>query len=135
MNTVSLILKIIVFLPFVITLIYLSLKFGGNKLQNMQNGSYMKIIERVQVSKENSLMLVKIGEKAYIMSSSPKGIQTLEELSKEELLHIEEKKAEASAHSAEEMKKLLNKINIKGRFTKWRKTPKRFYYHYFLYVQ
>ncbi|SHI59955.1 flagellar protein FliO/FliZ [Clostridium amylolyticum] len=118
MNTVSLILKIIVFLPFVITLIYLSLKFGGNKLQNMQNGSYMKIIERVQVSKENSLMLAKIGEKAYIMSSSPKGIEILEELSKEELLHIEEKKAEASAHSAEEMKKLLNKINIKGRFTK-----------------
>lgn len=118
MDTVILILKIVVFLPFVIILIYLSLKLGGSKLQNIQNGNYMKIIERVQVSKENSLMLVKIGEKGYIMSSSAKGIETLEELSKEELLYIEEKKAEVSVHSTEEIKRLLNKIKIKGRFTK-----------------
>ncbi len=118
MDTVIFILKIVVFLPCVIILIYLSLKLGGSKLQNMQSGNYMKIIERVQISKENALIIVKIGEKAYIMSSSPKGIKTLEEITKEELRSIEAKKAEASTYSAEEMKKLLNKLNIKGRLKK-----------------
>lgn len=123
MDTVILILKIAVLLPFIIILIYLSLKLGGSKLQNMQGGNYMKIIERVQISKENSLMLVKIGEKAYIMSSSPQGIKTLEEISQEQLSNIEAKKAEASIYSTEEMKKLLNKLNIKGRLKNEKKHP------------
>lgn len=83
-------LKIIITLPFILGLIYLSLKYGGIKLQKMQSGRYLKILERVLISKENSLMVVKMGEKAFVVSSSNNKIEILKELEQDEILKIEE---------------------------------------------
>ncbi|MDP4177054.1 MAG: flagellar biosynthetic protein FliO [Bacillota bacterium] len=82
------ILKLLICIPFVILLIYLSLKVGGNKLQNIQNGKYIKILERIQVSKENYLLVVRLGEKAYVMSSTNNKIETISELTEEEFQKI-----------------------------------------------
>jgi len=87
-----LIFKIIIFLPFILFILYLSLKYGGSKLQKLQDGRYMKVLDRVSLSKENAIMVVKIGEKAYAVSSSSKEINILFELPKEEILHIESTK-------------------------------------------
>lgn len=84
--------KIIICLPFVLILIYISVKFGGNKLQNIQNGKYIKILERTPISKENSLLVVKIGEKGYVLSSTVGKINIISELSKDEILNIEASK-------------------------------------------
>lgn len=85
-------LKIILALPFILILIYLSLKYGGSKLQHIQNGKYIKILERVALSKENSLLVVRIGEKGYVISSTNNNIQILSEVSSEEISKIEETK-------------------------------------------
>lgn len=85
-------IKIIVFLPFILFLVYLSLKFGGNKLQNIQNGRYIKVLERVPLSKENSLLVVKIGDKGYVLTSAAGKIDTLLQLDEAELKKIEESK-------------------------------------------
>lgn len=85
-------LKIILALPFLLALIYLSLKYGGSKLQHIQNGRFIKVLERVALSKENSLLVVRIGEKGYVMSSTNNSIQILSEVSSEELSKIEESK-------------------------------------------
>lgn len=86
------IFKIIICLPFILLLIYLSAKIGGGKLQNMQNGKYIKILERVSISKDNSLMISKIGEKGYVMSSSQGKVEILLEINEEELTRIESSK-------------------------------------------
>lgn len=83
------ILKLVVFLPFILFLFYLSIKFGSKKLTNIQNGRYIKVLERVPLSKENSLIAVKIGDKGYVLSSSAGRVETLLELSPEELKKIE----------------------------------------------
>lgn len=83
-------LKIIIFLPFILLLIYISIKYGGNKLQDMQNGRYIKVLERAAISKENSLLVVKIGEKGYIMSSVAGKIEVVSELEEKEILKIED---------------------------------------------
>lgn len=82
-------LKIVVFLPFILLLFYLSVKYGGNKLQGMQNGRFIKVIERVALSKENSLIVVKIGDKGYVLTSAAGKVDTLLELSDEELVKLE----------------------------------------------
>lgn len=82
-------LKIIVFLPLILFLFYMSVKFGGNKLQSMQNGKFIKVLERVALSKENSLIVVKIGDKGYVLTSSAGKVDTLLELSAEELMRLE----------------------------------------------
>lgn len=83
------ILKIVIFLPFILLLFYLSIKFGNNKLQNIQNGRYIKILEKVPISKENSIIIVKIGEKGYVLTSCTGKVETLLELSYEEIKKIE----------------------------------------------
>lgn len=85
---ISAILRLIIFVPFIIFLIYLSLKVGGSKLQNIQNGRFLKILERVQISKENYILVIKIGEKGYVMSSTNDKIEMLMELTDEELLKV-----------------------------------------------
>lgn len=105
-----LLFKIIVFLPFILLILYLSLKYGGNKLQKLQDGRYMKILDRVALSKENSILVVKIGEKAYAVSSGTKEIRILFELPKEEILNIESSK---EIPQYEDMKELFNKLIMK----------------------
>lgn len=85
-------LKIIIFLPFILVLFYLSVKYGGSKLLQIQNGRFIKVLERVPISKENSLVVVKIGDKGYILSSTTGKMDTLMELSSEELSAVEANK-------------------------------------------
>jgi flagellar protein FliO/FliZ len=82
-------LKIVVFLPFILLLFYLSVKYGGNKLSKIQNGKFIKVLERSALSKENSLLVVKIGEKGYVLTSASGKVDTLMELSDEELKKLE----------------------------------------------
>lgn len=92
MEIFSMILKLAIFLPMVLFLIYLSLKYGGNKLQSIQNGKFIKIIEKMPISKENSLLIVEMGNKAYVLSSTPGKIEILMELTEEEISMVKENK-------------------------------------------
>ena len=77
--------KTIMALAFVIFLIYISLKYGGGKFQNVQKNKFVKILQRSQISKDNSLLLVKIGKRAYVISSTTGRIEILYELDKDEI--------------------------------------------------
>lgn len=82
-------LKILIFLPIVLLIFYISVKYGGNKLQVLQNGRFIKVLERVPLSKENNLLVVKIGQKGYILASSNGKVEKLMELEDCELADIE----------------------------------------------
>ncbi len=81
----SMLLKILVFLPFIILLIYLSIKFGGSKLQHIQNGKYIKILERVPIAKDSNLVVVKIGDSGYVLSATANKVEILKTIPKEDL--------------------------------------------------
>ncbi|PRR77523.1 hypothetical protein CLLI_22970 [Clostridium liquoris] len=103
-------LKIIAFLPFIILLIYICIKYGGGKLQDIQKGKYMKIMDRLPLSKENSLLVVKIGDKAYVISSTHENVQIMLELTSEDIIKIESSKEIPQYHSLKELyEKLRNK--------------------------
>jgi flagellar protein FliO/FliZ len=106
----TLIFKIIIFLPFILVLMYISLKYGSTKLQKLQDGKYMKILDRVALSKDNSVVVVKIGGKAYAISSSSREIRILFELPPEEIIGIENSK---EIPQLEDMKKLFAKHIMK----------------------
>jgi flagellar protein FliO/FliZ len=106
----TLIFKIIIFLPFILVLMYISLKYGSTKLQKLQDGKYMKILDRVALSKDNSVVVVKIGGKAYAISSSSREIHILFELPPEEIIVIENSK---EIPQLEDMKKLFAKHIMK----------------------
>lgn len=100
-------LKIVVFLPFIILLIYLSMKYGTKKLQDMQSGKFIKVLERVPISKDNSLVVVKIGDKGYVLTSSSAKIDKLMELSEEELIQLQ---SSSSIPQYKSMKEFYDKV-------------------------
>ncbi|MBU3142298.1 flagellar biosynthetic protein FliO [Clostridium sp. CF012] len=105
-----LLIKILLFLPFILLILYLSLKYGGDKLQKLQDGRYMKVLDRIALSKENSILVVKIGEKAYAVSSSSKEINILFEVPQEEIITIQNAK---EIPQYKDMKELFKKHILK----------------------
>lgn len=107
---IFMILKLAIFLPLVLFLIIVSFKYGGNKLQNVQNGKFISILEKVALSKENSLLVVKIGKKAYVISSASNKVEILMELSEEEIMQLKKNK---TADLNKDFNKFLSKIRDK----------------------
>ncbi|NMM61445.1 flagellar biosynthetic protein FliO [Clostridium sp. P21] len=103
-------LKILIFLPFILILIYICVKFGGSKLQDIQNGKYVKILDRTPLSKENSLLVVKIGDKGYVLSSTLGQINIISEIDKDEILKIE---ASKTIPQYADLKDFYNKLKFK----------------------
>ncbi|QGU95094.1 flagellar biosynthetic protein FliO [Clostridium bovifaecis] len=109
-ETIEMFIRVIVFLPFIIFLIYLFFKYGGAKLQEIQNGKYMKILDRMPLTKENNLLIVKIGEKGYVISSAQSRIEILMELSDSELKKLEENN---SIQQCGNFKESISKLTMK----------------------
>lgn len=77
-------MKILVFFPLVIGLIFLIGKiYGGVGYGN--RGKNIRTIERLHLSKDNSLTIMEICGKFYLISSSSKDIKILKELDEEEI--------------------------------------------------
>ncbi len=81
----SQILILIVLLPVIILLIYITLKFSGKYMGNVSNGKVIKVIERVQLSQNSFLAVVVIDNKPYVISSGDKGINVLKELERDSM--------------------------------------------------
>jgi len=79
------VLKIIIFLPFTVLLIYLVLKYGGSSSLKLQNGKYIRIIEKTCVSKESSIVLTAVGKKYFLMSCTNSNNEILMELNQDEI--------------------------------------------------
>lgn len=91
-QTLELFFKIIIALPLILTMIFLVVKYGGSKMQNIQNGRFIKIIERVPLNKESNILVVKIGNDGYVMSSSNSKTEIILKLNEEQLIIIEDNK-------------------------------------------
>lgn len=105
----GMIVQLILALGVTLGLMFLSFKLMGTKLNAMNNNKYVKVIERVQVTKENSILIVKIGKKGYIMTSTAGHMEKLSELSEEEINSIEEDKKKAAEEITENYNKLISK--------------------------
>lgn len=102
-SVIKMIFQILIFLPITLLLIYLIVKLGGSKVNTLGNRKIITIIERVQVSKEGFLLIVKILDKYYLMSSNSKTNEILKELNYIEVENILNERAESQ-------KKYLNSI-------------------------
>lgn len=92
-------------------LMFLCFKLMGTKIDTINKNKYVKVIDRVQVTKENSILIVKIGNKGYVMTSTSGRMEKLSELSEEEVKSIEEDKKKAN----EEIIKNYNEIYQKSK--------------------
>jgi flagellar protein FliO/FliZ len=109
LNFFGMFVQLILALGVTLGLMFLTFKLMGPKLNSINNSKYIKIIERVQVSKENTILVVKIGKKGYVMTSTTGHMGKLSELSEDEINLIEEEKKKAAEDITENYKKLMVK--------------------------
>lgn len=115
-------IKVIIALAIILLMIYLLAKFGNKTMDSPGRSKQIKVIEKAQISKENSIMIVKIRGKGYVMSCNPKKVEILDEISKEEIEDIEEEQKKSREEMmnkyndvASNLKEKLRNINFKGR--------------------
>lgn len=106
----AMLVKLILALGVTLGLMFLSFKLMGTKLSAINNNKYVKVIDRVQVTKENFILIVKIGKKGYVMTSTAGHMEKLSELSEEEINIIEEDKKKAAAEISESYNELILKL-------------------------
>lgn len=90
-------------------LMFLSFKLMGTKLNAINSKKYVNVIDRVQVTKENAILIVRIGKKGYVMTSTQGHMEKLAELSEEEINIIEEDKKKSAQDIADNYNKLMLK--------------------------
>ena len=115
-NFFGMFVQLILALGVTLGLMFLTFKVMGKKVNSINNGKYVRVIERVQVSKENTILVVKIGKKGYVMTSSIGHMGKLSEISEEEIKLIEEEKKKAAEEITENYKNLM--IKSKKSFSK-----------------
>lgn len=84
--------KLIVALIITLALIYVMSKALGKGTQKFNGYRHMQILERMQVTKECTLLIVKIESRGCVLAVSSGSIERLYELSEEEIKNIEEDK-------------------------------------------
>ncbi|MCQ2969366.1 MAG: flagellar formation protein, partial [Clostridium sp.] len=93
----------------VIALIILTLRLSENKYNQINDIKNIKIIDKVQLSKDNSIFILKILNKGYIASVSSSRTDLLKELSEEEITLLEQNKKNELRKVTEKYNELLNK--------------------------
>ncbi|MFR1708062.1 MAG: flagellar biosynthetic protein FliO [Clostridium sp.] len=104
-------LKLLLFFPLVIGLI-LWLGKTVEKYSYINKKSNMRVIERLAIGKDNSLLIVKIEDKFYLVTSAQGKIEIVKEIEGESYKEIEMTQGKADS----ELKQLF-----KDKYLKWRK--------------
>jgi flagellar protein FliO/FliZ len=112
LNFFGMFVQLILALGVTLGLMFLTFKLMGKKVDSINNGKYVKVIERVQVSKDNTILVVKVGKKGYVMTSTTGHMGKLSELSEDEIKLVEEEKKKAAEEITENYKNLMIKSKI-----------------------
>ena len=125
MEILVMIIKLIISLVIILGLIYLLFKLSNKKINDINESKYINVIDRVQITKDIYILVVKIGKKGYLMSSSGGKLEKLEELSEDEIVNIQLEKLKKFEEAnikyenminlvKDKLLKLKNKIWVKG---------------------
>ncbi|MBD7915316.1 flagellar biosynthetic protein FliO [Clostridium sp. Sa3CUN1] len=119
MELAFLIIKLIFAFLVVFSLMYLVFKLSGDKFNKLNEGKYIKILERTQISKDSSIAVVKVGKKGYVLSTTSNKVEKLDDLTEEEINLLEEGKKEEKERLNQQYDLILDKFKCNiNRFKK-----------------
>lgn len=108
MDFTLMIFKLIVSMIIIFALMIIVFKYANKGINGNLNKKYVKVIERVQVSKDGYILVVKVGNKGMVLSTSTGHTEKLQELSEEEVAEIEEAKQQALKDMNNKYEGILN---------------------------
>ena len=113
MEFTFMVLKLIGALAILLGILIITLRYSSKGIQKSVDKKYIRVIDRVQISKENCIVVVKVGEKGMVLSVASGHTEKLEELSGDEIIKIEQEKRESLENMTHIFDKFINKIKLK----------------------
>ena len=86
------IINLIVLVPVVVLLIFISLRLSKKSLIKIGSGSYVKVLEKIKLSKDICLYVIKSGNTGCIIVTSNNNTQVIKKLNEDEINEIIEMK-------------------------------------------
>lgn len=88
------IVNLIFVIPIVLLLFFVAVKLGKTSFVKMGSYNYVSILEKINVSKDSSIIVIKMGDEGYVGQSSPSGFTLIKELTCDEMSDVENRKNE-----------------------------------------
>lgn len=104
----EMITRLLIALGITLGLMFLCYRVLGTKAESINKNKYIKVLERTQITKDNSILIVKIGKKGYVITSTAQHVDKLLELSEEEVEEFEENKRLYNQEVIERYNKLIS---------------------------
>lgn len=93
MEFVQYILNLVLVVPIVIILFFIAVKLGKTSLSKVGIHNHISILEKVNLSKDSSMFVLKMGEKEGCVGIlTPSGFQIIQNLDSDGIKEIEDKK-------------------------------------------
>lgn len=121
------IINLIVLVPVVVLLIFISLRLSKKSLSKIGSGSYVKVLEKINLSKDICLYVIKSGNTGCIIVTSNNNTQVIKKLNEDEINEIIEMKNQhndLSYLNNLDFSKILNKKMLSDKVLK-NKTSKK----------
>lgn len=123
-NILKYIINLIVFVPFTIALIIITIRFSKINFSGVGINKYVKVLERTNLSKDTEIYVLKVGGEGCVIVSSSTKTDIIKELTKNQIEEIEKKQEDVK----NKFNKTLNleiikslKLKEKKKWNNWRK--------------
>lgn len=115
------IINLIELVPVVILLIFISLKLSQKSLSKIGSGSYINVLEKLNLSKDMYLLVIKIGNTGCVIVVSSNHTQVIKNLSENEIneiIEMKNKHNDLSYLSNLNFSKILSKKMLNNKISK-----------------
>jgi len=113
MDFFVMIIKLIFGLIIIFGVCFVALNYSNKSLSKISNKRYVKVVDRMQISKDTYIVILKIGNKGMVLLTNMGHTEKLQELSLEEIENIESSKMESYENMTNIFNKLISKIKSK----------------------
>lgn len=108
MNLFQYILNLVIVTSIVIILFFIAIRLSKASLNKMGVKNYANILEKINISKDCSVLVIKTGEDGVVGVATSSGFNVIKQLNKEDIQDIESKKNQALNKGALDFKILKN---------------------------
>ncbi|MCC3862856.1 flagellar biosynthetic protein FliO [Terrisporobacter petrolearius] len=109
-NILKYIINLIVFVPFTIALIIITIRLSKSSINGIAKNKYIKVLERTNLNKDTELYVLKVGDEGCVIVSSPTKTDTIKELTSHQIEEIERKQEEVKINNRNNMNLKLKDI-------------------------
>ena len=98
-NILKYIINLIVFVPFIIALIIITIRLSKSSINGLAKNKYIKVLERTNLNKDTEVYVIKVGDEGCVVISSSTKTDKIKELTSHQIEEIERKQEEVKINN------------------------------------